>query len=84
MVSRPEPLAVEPKEKRRFSGDLGLGTAPPPPEPAGIFDEIRRALKVPATFVGNHPHLCGLILILILGVLVGSCGRAIFGSDFVG
>jgi hypothetical protein len=81
VVNRPEPPAPEPRAARRFSGDLGP-LPPPAPEPAGVLDEVLRAFRTPATFVGNHLHLSFFLLVLVLGLLVGSCGRSIFGGHF--
>jgi hypothetical protein len=81
VVTRPEPPDPGPRVARRSSGDLGP-LPPPPPEPAGILDEILRAFRTPATFVSNHLHLSFFLLVLVLGLLVGSCGRSILGGHF--
>jgi len=64
-------------------GRLGSVTPPDAPTPVGFLDGPLRVLRAPLAFMGDHPHLLGLILLIALGLLVSCWGRSIARGPYV-
>jgi hypothetical protein len=85
----PPPVATEHAKPRVVAtrpdppGALGAAGLREGPTPVGLFDGRLHVLRALYTYLSNRPDLWVVLVLLFLGMVLSTCGRATFRSHYV-